>query len=72
MPRTHGNERAAALAHVIQSGNALGDRTLAVMPLYHTMGVRSMIAMALLNGCLVCLPRLEPGRRGEHHRRPSG
>ncbi len=56
VPRTHRNERSAALAHVIQSGNALGDRTLAVMPLYHTMGVRSMIAMALLNGCLVCLP----------------
>jgi 2-furoate---CoA ligase len=60
VPRTHRNERSAALAHIIQSGNALGDRTLAVMPLYHTMGVRSMIAMALLNGCLVCLPDWSP------------
>ena len=60
VPRTHRNERSAALAHVIQSKNALGDRTLAVMPLYHTMGVRSMIAMALLNGCLVCLPDWSP------------
>jgi 2-furoate---CoA ligase len=60
VPRTHRNERSAALAHVIQSRNALGDRTLAVMPLYHTMGVRSMIAMALLNGCLVCLPDWSP------------
>ena len=60
VPRTHGNERSAALAHVIQSRNARGDRTLAVMPLYHTMGVRSMIAMALLNGCLVCLPDWNP------------
>jgi 2-furoate---CoA ligase len=60
VPRTHRNERSAALAHVVQSRNALGDRTLAVMPLYHTMGVRSMIAMALLNGCLVCLPDWSP------------
>jgi 2-furoate---CoA ligase len=30
------------------------------MPLYHTMGVRSMIAMALLNGALVCLPDWHP------------
>ena len=60
VPRTHRNEWAAAIAHIIQSGNALADRTLAVMPLYHTMGVRSMIAMALLNGCLVCLPDWSP------------
>jgi 2-furoate---CoA ligase len=60
VPRTHRNERSAALAHIIQSGNSLGDRTLGVMPLYHTMGVRSMIAMALLNGCLVCVPDWSP------------
>jgi 2-furoate---CoA ligase len=60
VPRTHRNEESAAIAHIIQSRNALGDRTLAVMPLYHTMGVRSMIAMALLNGCLVCLPDWSP------------
>jgi 2-furoate---CoA ligase len=56
VPRSHRAEASAALAHVVQSGNAMGDRTLGVMPLYHTMGVRSMIAMALLTGALVCLP----------------
>jgi len=56
VPRTHRAEAAAALAHVVQSRNAFGERTLAAMPLYHTMGVRSTIAMALLHGALVCLP----------------
>jgi 2-furoate---CoA ligase len=30
------------------------------MPLYHTMGVRSLLAMALVDGCFVCLPRFDP------------
>jgi 2-furoate---CoA ligase len=56
VPRTHRAEAAAALAHIVQSGNTFGERTLGAMPLYHTMGVRSMIAMAMLHGTLVCLP----------------
>jgi 2-furoate---CoA ligase len=60
VPRTHKAEESAALAHVLQGKNTFGDRTLGVMPLYHTMGVRSMIAMALLGGCLVCLPDWRP------------
>jgi 2-furoate---CoA ligase len=60
VPRSHRAEHSAAIAHIIQSRNSFGDRTLGVMPLYHTMGVRSMIVMALLNGCLVCLPEWSP------------
>jgi 2-furoate---CoA ligase len=56
VPRTHRAEAAAALAHVVQSRNVFGERTLGAMPLYHTMGVRSMIAMAFLHGALICLP----------------
>ena len=56
VPRTHRAEVSAALAHIVQSRNVFGERTLGAMPLYHTMGVRSMIAMALLGGTLVCLP----------------
>jgi len=56
VPRSHRAEAAAALAHIVQSRNAFGERTLGAMPLYHTMGVRSMIAMALLHGALICLP----------------
>jgi 2-furoate---CoA ligase len=60
VPRTHRAEASAALAHVVQSRNTFHDRTLGVMPLYHTMGVRSMIAMGLLSGALVCLPDWSP------------
>jgi 2-furoate---CoA ligase len=59
VPRRHRHERAAALAHVAQNQYARGERTLGVMPLYHTMGVRSLLAMALIDGCFVCLPRFE-------------
>jgi 2-furoate---CoA ligase len=62
VPRRHRAERAAAFAHVAQNCYAYGERTLGVMPLYHTMGVRSLLSMALINGCFVCLGRFEAGR----------
>lgn len=57
VPRRHRVERAGAVAHVAQNMMPMGDATLGVMPLYHTMGVRSLLAMTLLNGTFVCLPR---------------
>jgi 2-furoate---CoA ligase len=62
VPRRHRAERAAALAHVAQNLYGRGERMLGVMPLYHTMGVRSLLAMALVDGTFVCLPRFEAGR----------
>ena len=59
VPRRHRAERAAAVAHVAQNLYRHGERTLGVMPLYHTMGVRSLLAMSLIGGCFVCLPRFE-------------
>jgi 2-furoate---CoA ligase len=35
---------------------------LGVMPLYHTMGVRSLLAMALIGGAFVCLRRFDVAR----------
>ena len=61
VPRRHRAERAAALAHVAQNRYGPGERTLGVMPLYHTMGVRSLLAMALIDGCFVCQPRFDAG-----------
>jgi 2-furoate---CoA ligase len=61
VPRRHRAERAAALAHVAQNLYRVGECTLGVMPLYHTMGVRSLLAMALIDGCLVCQPRFDAG-----------
>jgi 2-furoate---CoA ligase len=59
VPRRQRAERAAALAHVAQNLYGRGERTLGVMPLYHTMGVRSLIAMSLIGGAFVCLPRFD-------------
>ena len=60
VPRRHRAERAAAIAHVAQNLYRHGERTLGVMPLYHTMGVRSLLAMSLIGGCFVCLRRFDP------------
>ena len=62
VPRRQRAERAAALAHVAQNLYGNGERTLGVMPLYHTMGVRSLLAMSLIGGAFVCLPRFDVGR----------
>ena len=59
VPRRQRAERAAALAHVAQNLYRSGERTLGVMPLYHTMGVRSLLAMSLIGGAFVCLPRFD-------------
>lgn len=62
VPRRHRAERAGAVAHVAQNLYGRGERTLGVMPLYHTMGVRSLIAMSLIGGTFVCLPRYDTVR----------
>jgi 2-furoate---CoA ligase len=54
VPRTHRNHHAGALAHVIQCGYTWGERTLGVMPLYHTMGIHSLTSVAAVNGAFVC------------------
>jgi 2-furoate---CoA ligase len=62
VPRRQRAERAAALAHVAQNLYRHHERTLGVMPLYHTMGVRSLLAMSLVGGAFVCLPRFDVTR----------
>ncbi|HLL29131.1 MAG TPA: AMP-binding protein [Xanthobacteraceae bacterium] len=62
VPRRQRAERAAALAHVAQNLYGQHERTLGVMPLYHTMGVRSLLAMSLIGGTFVCLPRFDAAR----------
>ncbi len=62
VPRRHRAERHAAVAHVAQNMYGNGERTLGVMPLYHTMGVRSLLSMSLIGGLFVCLPRYDTTR----------
>src|SRR5262245_40816012 len=59
VPRRQRAERAATVA---QNLYGRGERTLGVMPLYHTMGVRSLLAMALVGGAFICLPRFDAAR----------
>lgn len=60
VPRVHRAERSAALAHVAQNLYRHDECTLGVMPLYHTMGVRSLLSMALVDGKFVCIPKFDP------------
>jgi 2-furoate---CoA ligase len=56
VPRSHRVDRAAGLSQVVHHGLAYGERTLGAMPLYHTMGVHSLLAVSLVGGCLVVQP----------------
>ncbi|HZV21166.1 MAG TPA: AMP-binding protein [Hyphomicrobiales bacterium] len=61
VPRRHRAERMAALAHIAQNQYAFHEVTLGAMPLYHTMGVRSLLSMAIINGTFVCQRRFDAG-----------
>ncbi|WP_461369641.1 class I adenylate-forming enzyme family protein [Candidatus Darwinibacter acetoxidans] len=50
----------ASLAIILGHRWSPFERILAVMPLYHTMGLHTLISMVLLNGASVLLPRAEP------------
>ena len=60
VPRRHRAEDAAALSCIAHHQYRFGESTLGVMPLYHTMGVRALLASAYLGGCFVCQPRFDP------------
>jgi 2-furoate---CoA ligase len=60
VPRSHRAERAAGLSQVVQHGLLFGERTLGVMPLYHTMGIHSLLAVSLVGGCFVAQPEWDP------------
>jgi 2-furoate---CoA ligase len=60
VPRSHRNELTASISHIAQNQYRQNDSCLGVMPFFHTMGVRILLGMALLNGRLVCLPNYAP------------
>src|SRR5262249_30902962 len=59
VPRTHSAEHHASLAHLIQSGQSRFDVTLGVMPLFHTMGLRTLIATVIGGGTWVPQARFD-------------
>ena len=60
VPRSHAANRAGGVSQALQHGLTSGERTLGVMPLYHTMGMHSLLAMPVVSGCFVCQPRWQP------------
>lgn len=60
VPRTHRAEYHAAVAHLIQTGHRPGEVCLGAMPLFHTMGLRSLLASVLVAGTWVPQPRFDP------------
>lgn len=65
VPRSQRNEFAAATAHVMQCQYAYGEATLGAMPMYHTMGLRSLLAMVVLGGKFVEMPVYDAERAVE-------
>ncbi len=61
VPRSHEAERNASFNCVAQLHYAYGERQLGVMPLFHTMGVRTLEMAAALNGAFVCMPSFDAG-----------
>ena len=61
VPRSHRADRAGGLSQALQHGYGWADRTLGVMPLYHTMGIHSLLAMHLVGGCFVPQARWDAG-----------
>ncbi|MCW2775437.1 MAG: AMP-dependent synthetase and ligase [Nocardioides sp.] len=59
VPRTHTAEHHAAVAHLVQTGHAPGEATLGAMPLFHTMGLRSLLASVLSAGVWVPQPKFD-------------
>jgi len=53
VPRSHAADRAGGLSQALQHAYLHADRTLGVMPLYHTMGIHSLLAMHAIGGCYV-------------------
>jgi len=60
VPRSHRAERAGGLSQIVHHGLRYGHRTLGVMPLYHTMGIHSLLAASLVGSCFVAQPAWDP------------
>ncbi|MCW2944576.1 MAG: AMP-dependent synthetase and ligase [Actinoallomurus sp.] len=59
VPRTHSAEHHAGVAHLLQTGQCPFDATLGVMPLFHTMGLRTLVATIIAAGTWVPQARFD-------------
>lgn len=60
VPRSHMNTYSAGKSHVIQSQWSDNETTLGLMPIYHTMGLRTLVTMAILSGTWVAQRSFSP------------
>jgi 2-furoate---CoA ligase len=59
VPRSHRAEHSAAVAHLVQSQLHQGEVVLGVMPMFHTMGLRSLVASVVCGGTWVPQARFD-------------
>jgi 2-furoate---CoA ligase len=59
VPRTHRAERIAAESCIANQHYREGESALGVMPLFHTMGIRILLASMMLGGKFVCMRAFE-------------
>jgi 2-furoate---CoA ligase len=60
VPRRQHAEVYAGIAHNLQARYGFGEATLGAMPMYHTMGLRSLVSMVLIGGKIAFLPSFRP------------
>jgi 2-furoate---CoA ligase len=60
VPRRQRAEVCAGLAHVVQARYGPAESMLCAMPMYHTMGLRSLVSMVVIGGKLAFLPAFAP------------
>ncbi|GAA2537291.1 class I adenylate-forming enzyme family protein [Pseudonocardia hydrocarbonoxydans] len=59
VPRTHRAEHAAAVAHAVQTQQRNGEVVLGVMPMFHTMGLRTLLTSIVVGGTWVGQPAFD-------------
>lgn len=60
VPRSHRAELMAAVSQIAHHHYRPGESSLGVMPMFHTMGVRTLLSSALVNGKVVCMSDYAP------------
>ena len=61
VPRSHRAERTAAASCIAHLRYQFGESQLGVMPLFHTMGIRILLASAMLNGAFINMRGFDAG-----------
>jgi 2-furoate---CoA ligase len=59
VPRTHRAEHSAAVAHAVQTQQRAGEVVLGVMPMFHTMGLRTLLTSIVVGGTWVGQPAFD-------------